>query len=157
MSIDLPERAGPAPTTTQPSSDDPFPHQQTDQNAPTELQEALFDRARRLPGITVGDSLISVPGARAFHLNAEVAEGPPEAFQRRTEFAHLHPAHDGSLHLTLPPAIYGAVLDAGWGVPHPVSGTMMVFGPRDTDELEVVWEILQASYRYATDSHTAGP
>lgn len=148
--MQLPDRTGPAPATTHPSIDHPHPHQQLNQNAPFELQEQLFDRARGLPGVTVADSLVSVPGARAFHLDEQLAAGPAAAFQRGTEFAHLHPSDDGSLHLTLPPKVYEAVLAAGWGEPHPISGTMMLFGPRDTDELETVWRILQASYRYAT-------
>ena len=92
---------------------------------------------------------MSVPGARAFHLDEAHARGPLDAFQRDTEFAHLHPPYDGSLQLTLPRALFEKVLESGGGEPHPISGTMMVYGPRDTDELEVVWNILQASYRWA--------
>ena len=148
--FELPPRQGPRPETTQPSHTNPMPHKQTSQNAPIQLQEQLFERARGLPGVVVGHSLVSVPGARAFHLEEDRAGGPQEAFQAATEFAHLHPRHDGSLHLTLPPRLYREVLDKGWGEPHPVSGTMMVFGPRDAQELETVWRIVQASYAYAT-------
>jgi phospholipase/carboxylesterase len=70
--------------------------------------------------------------------------------QCRTEFAHLHPPHDGSLHLTLPDSVYAQVLERGWGDPHPISGTMMLFGPRDSEELEVAWSVVLASYRFAT-------
>lgn len=148
--MSVPRRQGERPTTSRPSIDDPFPHQQLDQNAPAALQEALFQRVAALPGITVGRSLVSLPDARAFHLDAALARGPRTAFQRRTEFAHIHAEYDGSLHLTLPPDLYRRVLETGWGEPHPVSGTMMLFGPRDDAELEVVWEIVLASYRYAT-------
>jgi uncharacterized protein (TIGR00369 family) len=85
-----------------------------------------------------------------FHLKPHAAKGPAEAFQRGSEFGHLHPEHDGSLHLSLPPALYDEVLQAGWGEPHPISGTMLVFGPRDEVELEVVWRLVQASYNWAT-------
>ena len=37
---------------------------------------------------------------------------------------------------------------AGWAT-HPISGTMLVFGPRDERELEIVWQIVLASYRFA--------
>jgi hypothetical protein len=127
-----------------------MPHTQLTQNAPDELQEALFERARALPGVTVADSHVSVPGARAFHLDEGFAAGPQQAFQAGREFAHIHPRHDGSLHLTLPPGAYQEVLEKGWGEPHPISGTMMVFGPRDKAELETVWQILSTSYSYAT-------
>ena len=154
--VELPARAGPAPRTTRPQPGGrPTPHTQLSQNAPPELQEILFERASALPGVTVGDSHVSVPGARAFHLDRSLARGPAEAFQARTEFAHLHPTPDGSLHMTLPPRLYEAVRARGWGEPHPVSGTMMVFGPRDPGELEVVWRLLQASYGFATGEATA--
>jgi hypothetical protein len=123
--------------------------QQLSQHAPPELQEELFRRAAGLPDVRVGPSKVSVPGARAFHLDPSKATGPRAAFQRDTEFAHLHPPYDGSLHLTMPEDVYATVLDAGWGEPHPISGTMMVFGPRDADELEVVWRILEASHAWA--------
>ena len=148
--IDLPARAGPVPRTSRPRrGEPPTPHVQLTQNAPPELQEALLQRAEALLGVTVGDSHVSVPDARAFHLDGALARGPAEAFQAGTEFAHLHPPYDGSLHLTLPPEVYRAVQAGGWGEPHPVSGTMMVFGPRDPAELEVVWRLLLASYRFA--------
>lgn len=150
MSLSVPHREGDRPTTSRPSAEHPFPHQQLDQNAPPAVQEALFQRVVELPGITVGRSLVSLPDARAFHLDKELARGPRAAFQRGTEFAHIHGDYDGSLHLTLPPDLYERVLEAGWGEPHPVSGTMMLFGPRDDAELELVWQIVHASYRYAT-------
>lgn len=152
VTLELQPRAGAKPETTKPSRERRLPHQQISQNAPVELQEELFERARRLPGVVVGESLVSVPGARAFHLEPSYARGPAQAFQAEREFAHIHPAYDGSLHLTLPPEEFREVERKGWGESHPVSGTMMVWGPRDGRELETVWDILKASYRYATGS-----
>lgn len=146
--MELPRRHGPRPEVTHPTRDNPHPHQQLSQNAPIELQEALFERARSLEGVSAAPSCVSVPGARGFHLDPALALGPPEAFQCRTEFAHLHPAHDGSLHATLPAEVYDDALEKGWGDPHPLSGTMMLFGPRNEQELEVVWQLVQASYRF---------
>jgi hypothetical protein len=147
---DLPRRAGDPPDTTHPTRERAMPHQQLSQNAPVELQRALLERAAALPGVIVADSKVSVPGARAFHLDEAHAHGPQDAFQRDTEFAHLHPAQDGSLHMTLPAGIFDQVVEAGWGEPHPISGTMMIYGPRDARELEIVWQILESSYRWAT-------
>ena len=65
------KRAGARPRTT-PTN----PHTQLDQNAPAALQEALFARARALPNVVVGASLVSVPGARAFHLPGVRQGGP---------------------------------------------------------------------------------
>lgn len=95
-------------------------------------------------------SLVSVPGARAFVLDEEAAAGPADAFQAGREFAHLHPPSDGSLHMTLPTDVADEAYEKGWGEPHPVSGTPLIFGPRDDDELEVIWFLLQASHRFAT-------
>lgn len=146
-----PPRTGARPATQQ-----AMPHQQLDQIAPVDLQEELFAQAFALPGVRTGRSLVSVPGARAFHLEPELAVGAPEAFMRGTEFAHLHPAYDGSLHLALPADLARAVIEAGWGEPHPMvamgvmpATQLMVYGPRDREELEVVWRILQESYAYA--------
>lgn len=152
LDADRPEvapRPGPAPLTTKPAADNPFPHQQLTQLASSEFQEKLYRRAVTLPGVEVADSCVSVPGARAFVLAPDMANGPTAAFQCSTEFAHLHPSGDGSLHLTLPEPLRTAVIEAGWAEPHPISGTPLVFGPRDNAELEQVWQILLASYRYA--------
>jgi phospholipase/carboxylesterase len=132
-----------------------MPHQQLTQTAPVELQEALFERAAALPAVIVGRSHVSVPGARAFHLQPSDA-GREEAFMTGGEFAHLHPHSDGSLHLILPEPEARAVIDRGWGEFHPLvlQGIMqptnlMVYGPRDPAELETVWQILKASYNNA--------
>jgi hypothetical protein len=143
--LELPRRAGPRPQTI-----GPRPHAQVSENAPAQLQEAVAERALALPSVTEAESLVSVPGARAFVLDEEAAGGPPDAFQAGREFAHLHPPADGSLHLTLPDELADEVYEKGWGEPHPISGTPLIFGPRDEDELEVVWRILQASYRFAS-------
>lgn len=133
-----------------------IPQQQTSQNAPTGLQEELFARATALAGTQTGPSRISVPGARGFTLDAPA--GPAEAFlvPQVAEFAHLHPAYDGSLHLALPAAQAADLVAKGWGTPHPWAGTrltpgfVMVFGPRDADELEIVAGVLSASHDYAS-------
>ena len=67
-----------------------MPYQQLSQNAPPELQGALFARAAALPGVVVGPSNVSVPGARAFHLDEAHAGGAPGAYMVGREFAHLH-------------------------------------------------------------------
>src|SRR5258708_8989457 len=95
----LPRRSGDRPETHH-----QMPHQQVSQNAPAELQEALFERIAGLPGVVVGGSHVSVPGARAFHLDPASAGPDSDAFMVGTEFAHLHPAYAGSLHVVLPQA-----------------------------------------------------
>jgi len=147
-------RARPRPTTTSTN-----PHTQLTQNAPRELQERVFSFARSLAGVVVGPSAVSVPGARAFHLPG-TPERALDAFMVGHEFAHLHPERDGSLHLTLPPAEVEGVIENGWAERHPLAGRhglpsniVMVYGPRDNDELEVVEDLVRASHRYASTAN----
>ncbi|WP_172652027.1 luciferase domain-containing protein [Rhodococcus opacus] len=149
----LPHRVGPAPEVSVTT-----PQQQETQNAPPELQEALFERIRQLPGVTIAPSEISVPGARALQLGPEDARGGQEAFIVPSvgEFAHLHPHFDGSMHIVLPPALAVDALQKGWAVAHPLAGLrlsegmVLVYGPRDTVELDVVTGIVGASHAFAT-------
>jgi phospholipase/carboxylesterase len=143
-------RGGSRPETT-PTN----PHAQLTQNAPAELQQRVFAFASSLPGVVVGPSGVSVPGARAFHLpdSPGVAR---EAFMVAREFAHIHPEHDGSLHLVLPPEVVDTVIENGWAERHPLAGRhgmpaniVMVYGPRDADELGVVEDLIRASHALA--------
>ena len=143
-------RAGPRPKTT-PTN----PHTQLTQNAPPDLQERVYELAASLPGVAVGPSHVSVPGARAFHL-PEAAAAPREAFMVGREFAHVHPPGDGSLHMALPPDVVERAIENGWAERHPLAGQyglpaniVMVFGPRDEDELEVVADLMRASHAFA--------
>ncbi|MGE5828082.1 MAG: luciferase family protein [Micromonosporaceae bacterium] len=149
----LPTRTGEAPATSQPAPGvtDPavFVHRQLTQTAPVTMQAELFTRASSLEGVEVAPSQISVPGARGFFLRPPARHGPAEAFMVGDEFAHLHPAEDGSLHLGLPADVHAAVLAHGWGEPHPLVGTPLLYGPRDPAELEVVWQVFLCSYRFA--------
>jgi phospholipase/carboxylesterase len=134
------------------------PQQQQSQNAPPELQEALFSRIMQVEGVLTAPSAISVPGARAFVLSPGDARGPREAFivADLGEFAHLHPEYDGSLHLVLPITLARDVMVKGWGMAHPLAGLrlspgmVMIFGPRDVAELAVVTAIVSASHAYAS-------
>jgi hypothetical protein len=143
-------RTGPRPATT-PTN----PHTQLTQNAPEDLQERVFALASSLPGVVVGPSAVSVPGARAFHA-PDSPQTAPEAFMVEREFAHLHPPSDGSLHMALPPDIVDRAIENGWAERHPLAGRyglpgniVMVYGPRDEDELTVVEDLVRASHALA--------
>lgn len=147
----LPRRPGPRPRTRV-----GMPHSQLDQNAAAAMIEALARRALSLPDAEERPSAVSVPGARALWLRDGVPAGPPEAFMAGREFAHIHPVHDGSLHVTLPADRARAAIDAGWAELHPLARlgslpgvVVMLYGPRDADELEVVFGLLLESYRAA--------
>ncbi|MFF5701544.1 luciferase family protein [Streptomyces sp. NPDC012794] len=127
----------------------PAPHGQGSQISPIMLQEELWERMRALPYVYMAPTLVSVPHARSLFIPEGIGTGPVEAFQRGREWAHIHPHHDGSLHLTLPRDAEADVIAAGWGVHHPAQPVTLIYGPRTAEELETVWKIVQFSYRYA--------
>jgi hypothetical protein len=148
----LPKRAGDRPRTT-PTN----PHTQLDQQ-PTDLRfvEQLAERVFALPGVREEPSRISVPGARALFLARGEPAGPPEAFLIEREFAHLHPAPDHSLHAMLPLETANEAVEAGWAEPHPVAlrgliprTAVMLYAPRDEDELDVIVSLVRASHAFA--------
>ena len=147
----LPERDGPRPEVTS-----TIPQQQQTQTPPRDLQERLFAEIANLPDVDVGPSHISVPGARGFTLSEGSADEQAFLVPKFAEFAHLHPAYDGSLHLVLPPELAADVSTKGWGRPHMWAGIrlspgfMLVHGPRDDDELATVLGIVATSHAYAT-------
>ncbi len=149
--LTLPVREGPTPRTTSSA-----PHQQLDQTPPPAVYAALKARAFDLPSVERRPSIISVPGAEALWLTEEPEERCADAFLVGNEFAHVHPPYDGSLHMMLPRAEVHRVLEGGWGELHPLAlegmippTAVMIFGPRDAPEVEVVLELIAASHRFA--------
>jgi phospholipase/carboxylesterase len=147
----LPRRQGDRPRTT---PDDP--HRQLTQIAPVELQDALVERGRLLSGTFVAPSMISMPGARAFVLDDSTPTPFNEVFMIGREYAHIHPSYDGSLHMVLPAHLVLQVVERGWGEQHPVAkmglipmNTLMVYGPRNPEELDVVFLLLKTSWSHA--------
>jgi hypothetical protein len=151
--MSLPARSGTRPRTT-PTN----PHTQLDQQAPdATVADELARRIFALPGVSERPSAISVPGARALWLDEAGGAGPREAFLIGREFAHLHPDPDRSLHLSLPPELAREAIEAGWAEEHPVARMglipptiVMVYAPRDGEELEVVTGLVEASHAFAT-------
>jgi hypothetical protein len=119
-----------------------------------EVRSELARRAFAIAGVEERPSMISVPGARALWL--EDGRGPADGFMMAREFAHLHPAPDESLHMMLPPGLASEAVDKGWAEVHPVAAkglipgnAVMVYAPRDREELEIVFGLVEASFRYA--------
>lgn len=72
------------------------------------------------------------------------------------EFAHVHPAYDGSSHMMLPLAAVDELIAKGWGEPHPMAqlgyipaNAVMAFAPRDAAEVEVMIRLLATSWDFA--------
>ena len=147
----MPKRRGSRPTTT-PTN----PHTQLEQNPEREVVEELARRVFALPGVEERPSAISVPGARALWLREDVPAGPREAFMIGREFAHIHPMPDGSLHAALPPEVVQEAIRKGWAEQHLVArmgfilpDVVMIYAPRDVEEIEVVAGLVVEAYRYA--------
>jgi hypothetical protein len=147
----LPTRRGHRPKTT-PTN----PHTQLEQNPEHDVVDELARRAFALPDVEERPSAISVPGARALWLREDVPAGPKEAFMVGREFAHIHPMPDGSLHATLPPEVAQEAMKRGWAEQHPVArmgyiphNVVMIYAPRDAEEIEVVAGLVAEAYRYA--------
>ncbi|RMI34908.1 luciferase domain-containing protein [Nocardia stercoris] len=154
MTIDtaaLPRRAGARPITTGRE----IPHDQLDQFSPPEIRAALVAAAAALPDVFTGPSQVSEPSSLALRLRHP--SGPWEAFlfPSPDEFGHIHRA--GFMHLTVPRALVAPLIEAGWAEPHPISrrpewpdSIVMLYAPRDADELAVAIAVLQASHEQAT-------
>lgn len=146
----LPKRIGPRPHTTPRT-----PHIQQDQHGSRGMYATLAKRVFALPDMEEGQSTISDPRSRAFWLKRSMPAGPPNAFLGSREIGHFHP-WDGSVHVMLPPDIARQAIASGWAEVHPVAvagmapeNLVMVYSPRDEQEVNVIFALLQAAYRYA--------
>ncbi|KAJ6544773.1 hypothetical protein DFH09DRAFT_1172693 [Mycena vulgaris] len=96
-------------------------------------------------------------------IHPAVASPHKEADQALREIAHIHPT-DHSLHVILSPADCKTAIELGWAERHPLSGVsrflplpasyLLVYAPRDEEELEVVERIIVASMGYMTGSRS---
>jgi hypothetical protein len=148
--ITLPRRRGDRPRTSGPA-----PNIQLDQLGSSELQERLKARFYALPDVEERPTMVSDPRARAMWLRDGVPVGDPDAFMGDREFGHFHP-WDRSMHVILSMDIAQTAVEAGWAEVHPAvpllglpENRLMLYGPRDESELEVVFGLLLDAYRYA--------
>lgn len=146
----LPMRATPVPRTT-----DGVPHVQIGVVPVPGISEALLKRVSGLPGVDIRPTVVSLPGALGFWVSEDISLARPNVIVGGREFAHIHP--DGSLHASLSPALAKAATDKGWAVSHPWAdqrpgwgGFVMIFTPVNSDELDVVFELVEASYEFVT-------
>lgn len=148
----LPPRTGEPPEVTAMT-----PQHQRTQSSPPEIQARLWDRISALAGVTTAPSRVGITGTRALLLDRDHAKGPDAAFvlPEDGEFAHMHPEADGSLHVVLPHAQAYDALTKGWGTAHPLAGVrlsagmVLVYGPRDALEVDIVAGIVAAAHQYA--------
>lgn len=147
----LPTRTGGVPLTSTRGR-----VEQITQPVPEILQRILLEMAAALPGVRIGPSLMCIKGTRAYHLDPGLALGPAQAFFAATEFGHIHPVYDGSLHLRLPAPVVAQTIAARWGLAADPEDSVLVYGPRDLGELDTVWQLVLAAHRYAAPGSTQG-
>lgn len=148
--VEFPQRETQRPETT-----NGVPHVQLGVEAVPELSAELLRRVATFPGVRIGETRISLPGAIGFQLEDGLDLARPEAIVGGREFAHVHP--DGSLHASLRPETARAAVKAGWAVAHPWAdqragweGFVMIYTPHSEEELDVVVQLVRHSYAYVT-------
>ncbi|KAF2801047.1 hypothetical protein K505DRAFT_291520 [Melanomma pulvis-pyrius CBS 109.77] len=89
----------------------------------------------------------------AIYVNPDVDTINPAAHRIFYEIAHVHP-NDNSLHVYVSPRDAKTVIEKGWGQRFPVSwlapvSWIMVYAPRDEEEVGIVREIVRAGVCFA--------
>jgi hypothetical protein len=144
----LPKRNGPRPTIAGIA-----PQRQLDQPGCPQMYQALRSALEKAADIEpellrTGTSCFEKKGLALFALQ-------PINATCRGEICHVHHS-DRSMHMNLHPDDAKVVLEQGWGERHPLArgGWMkayvprefvMVYAPRDRDELDVVCRIIEAA------------
>ncbi len=153
---DLASRQGSRPVTG-----DALPHLQFTDNSPQAIYDELAEWLFALDGVTEAPSTISIRGTRgAIVSSSESASG-------EYEFTHIHPMDvygGGSQHLALLHDDAEALIAKGWAEYHPMNlrafpeqdrGLVLLYAPRDADELEVVKTVTLASYALSRSAEQA--
>lgn len=150
QNLQLPTRETPIPETT-----NGVPHVQLGIEPNPDFSEKLLERVAQFPGVDIGPTRVSLPGAVGFQLDDDMSLAHPEVIVGGREFAHLHP--DGSLHASLEPELAKKAVQAGWAIAHPWAnqregwdGFVMIYTPTNVEELEIVSELVEQSYSYVT-------
>ena len=132
------------------------PHRQLTDLATPELWGRLVFESMTIDHVSEGRSSVSMADSRALlltELQGEHGEcslalaGPHEP-------AHVHGVSDTSVHLCLPVERAREACEKGWGETHPYANfdtQVMIFAPRDSEELEVVLGLIRESVAFALE------
>jgi pyroglutamyl-peptidase len=146
----IPPRRGKRPKTSTEGA-----HAQLSDRSSAAIWGELVARTFALPGVSEVHSQVSPASSRAIRLDdLRTARHPSTSlsYEDPLEPVHLHGIDDTSIHLCLPKDLVATVLETGWGELHPYGdhGTeVMIYGPRDAAELEVVMGLIEASLAFA--------
>jgi len=134
------------------------PHSQLTQQSSHLIWETLVERSLAIPHVIQGVSVVSPRASIALLFDDLIDIANPMTSlspKPPLEPVHIHGPHDTSIHLCLPPERALEVCELGWGEPHQFAdfGTeIMVYGPRDESELEIVLKFIGESISYARES-----
>ncbi len=128
----------------------PVPHRQLSQLPGEAIREELVRLFDRAVLHHAGDVHYALSHFEKRH-PAVTLRGQPTR-----EIAHIHPS-DSSMHMILSPADAVAAIRSGWGQRHGLAGIalglpltyVMIYAPRNDDELTVVSGLLEAAIAYA--------
>jgi hypothetical protein len=132
------------------------PQSQLDQLPPEEFKVALLESLKHFPGVTFAPSRRAPFGTVGLHLENQETLGRERAFLIDQEFAHVHPEEDSSMHMVLPEPVRTQAIAAGWALPHPLAGmptvspdTVLVYAPRNLEELDTVARLTHIAWQNA--------
>lgn len=147
---DLPTKQSPRPETT-----NGIPHIQIGADPMPELSEQLSNRVAKITGVELRNTIVGRAGSTGFWVDEATRLTRPDSLIRGREFAHCHP--DGSLHASLPAELALKAIEKGWAIHHPwaankagLEGFVMIYTPMTTQELDVVVQLVEESYRFVT-------
>jgi hypothetical protein len=99
--------------------------------------------------------MISVKESRALWLDENIQAAHADAFMPPAgsrEFCHLH--EDGSIHAVVDIFVEDEIIEKNWGVRHMYYDRgvkeMLVYAPRNVEELTTMKRVIVESYRYAS-------
>ena len=134
-----------------------LPHVQADQWPPAGLARRLLGHAAMMPNVQIRQSRMASPATSALSLVEGCAHGPWEAFIDGTEFCHVLPSPQSTIHLTLPAPLRIFAIERGWAEEHPVArmgalspGLVTLYAPRDDHEFDVVLRLIESSWKFAS-------
>jgi hypothetical protein len=139
---------------TPPQVPNMVPHQQLDQNSPTDILEDLALYLFSLEHVEEKSSGISLPSARGAFIKSNIFVN--SGINREFTHIHMEPG-PGSQHLVLKEKDYLLTNEKGWGIKHPWSDRltkdglvlMMIYAPRDENDLDQIKKIINAAYNLA--------
>lgn len=151
VAVGLPQREGKRPLTTK-----TLPHRQISDTIRPDLYKKLTEMVFSLPLVKEEMSLLSSQESKALWIDEHIKSARREILFEGLEFAHIHSPQEGSLHLILPNSWAKEVVEKGWGELHPLYEIgfyshpfVLIYAPRNVDELLIVYEIVLISYLYA--------